>query len=149
MRGVEIIQALLLFPIVKLFSSKMRLFSQFSRFFFFSCFIISCRVVADDGDDTVQASDVWNIMPGTADGGCDNWKTVIDRWQDESGELVDNAASYLADYETDYRVRKAVQNFFKLKPSSPGTEGTVKVAPAHKVMFTRLKSMSSIPGQAA
>lgn len=125
----------------------MRLFSPFSPLFFLNCFIIPCCVVAADGDDKTQASNVWNIMPGTTDGGCDNWKTVIDRWHEESRQLVHNAATYLADYARDYHVRKAVQNFFKLRPSKAGIDGIFYAS--NTEMFDELQGMPLILSRAA
>lgn len=111
----------------------MRLFSRHAAFLLAFCFGKPSRVLAQPAQQ-ITLDDVWNVAPGTTNGGCDNNRPILEQWNDESGELVLNAIRSLGDYSTNDVVRAAVQSFFKLQPKKGTTQ------PAKNNQFVALQS---------
>lgn len=109
----------------------MHLFSHHAAFLLAVCFSTPSRVLAEP----ITLDSVWNVAPGVTNGGCDNSRTILEQWNDESGELALNAVNSLEAYSTNEVVRAAVQSFFKLQPKKNG--GT---EPANSAKFEQVQS---------
>ncbi|KAH7121438.1 hypothetical protein EDB81DRAFT_891015 [Dactylonectria macrodidyma] len=77
-------------------------------------------------------NDVFNVQPGTTEGGCDDHKDSLDKWFADSQTLINAAAVGVA--ATDADSLSYLNGFFSIKPAGSKKEVTRRVTRVQEVL---------------